>query len=67
MAIYSLMLFGHTMSDIGILVGIGAWLLGFAALRRAQDISQVRAVAALIHRSEPHSVVRSLPTIASVL
>ncbi len=67
MAIYRLVLFVHVASDIGIFVGIGAWLLGFAALRRAQDVSQVRALAALIQRSEPVSVVSSLLTIASGL
>ena len=67
MNLYPLMLFIHVISDIGIFVGIGAWLLGFAALRRAQDTSQVRALAALIHRTEPLSVVSSLLTIASGL
>jgi hypothetical protein len=42
MTIYALMLFVHVTSDIGIFVGVGAWLLGLAALRRAQDVSQVR-------------------------
>jgi hypothetical protein len=67
MTLYSLMLFVHVTSDIGIFVGIGAWLLGFAALRRAQDVSQVRALATLIHRTEPLSVVSALLTIASGL
>jgi hypothetical protein len=67
MAIYQLMLFIHVTSDIGIFVGVGAWLFSLAALRRAQDVSQVRALAALIHASEPLSVVSSLLTIASGL
>jgi hypothetical protein len=67
MNIYRLMLFVHVTSDIGIFVGIGAWLLGLAALRHAQDVSQVRALAALIHGTEPLSVVSSLLTIASGL
>jgi hypothetical protein len=61
------MLFIHVVSDIGIFVGIGAWLLGFAALRRAQDVSQVRLIAALIHRTEPLSVASSLLTVVSGL
>jgi hypothetical protein len=67
MNLYAVMLFIHVTGDIGIFVGLGAWLLGFAALRRAQDVSQVRALAALIHRTEPLSVVSSLVTIASGL
>lgn len=67
MTLYALMLFVHVTSDIGIFVGLGAWLLGFAALRRAQEVSQVRALAALIHRTEPLSVASSLLTIASGL
>lgn len=67
MNIYPLMLFVHVTSAIGIFVGVGAWLFGLAALRRAQDVSQVRALAALIHASEPLSVVGSLLTIASGL
>ncbi len=67
MNIYPLMLFVHVTSDIGIFVGIGAWLFGLAALRRAENVSQVRALAALIHGSEPLSVAGSLLTIASGL
>jgi hypothetical protein len=67
MDIYRLTLFVHVASDIGIFVGLGAWLLGLAALRRAQDVSQVRALAALIHGAEPLSVVSALLTIASGL
>ncbi len=67
MNLYPLMLFVHVTSDIGIFVGIGAWLIGLAALRRARDVSQVRALAALIHGTEPVSVVSSLLTIASGL
>ena len=67
MNVYPLMLFIHVTSDIGIFVGVGAWLFGLAALRRAQDTSQVRALAALIHGSEPLSVISSLLTIASGL
>lgn len=67
MQLYPLVLFVHVTSDIGIFVGLGVWLLGFTALRRAQAVSQVRAIAELIHRSEPLSVVSSLLTIASGL
>lgn len=67
MNIYTLMLFVHVTSDIGIFIGIGAWLLGLAALRRAQDVGQVRALATLIHGTEPLSVVSALLTIASGL
>ncbi len=67
MNLYPLMLFVHVTSDIGIFVGIGAWLIGLAALRRAWDVSQVRALAALIHGTEPLSVASSLLTIASGL
>jgi len=65
--IYPLMLFVHVISDIGIFIGIGAWLLGLAALRRAQDVSQVRALAMLIQGTEPLSVVSALLTIVSGL
>jgi hypothetical protein len=65
MTLYSFMLFIHVASDIGIFIGLGAWLLGFAALRRAEDVSQVRALAALIHHTRPLSVISSLLTIAS--
>lgn len=65
MTLYALMLFVHVASDIGIFIGLGAWLLGFAALRRAEEVSQVRALAALIHRTQPLSVFSSLLTLAS--
>jgi hypothetical protein len=67
MNIYPLMLFIHVTSDIGIFIGIGAWLLGLAALRRAQDVSQVRALAMLVHGTEPLSVMSALLTLASGL
>ena len=64
MQLYPLMLFVHVTSDIGIFIGIGVWLLGRMAVRRAQDVSQVRALGGLIQRSEPLSGVSSLLTIA---
>ena len=67
MKLYPLVLFVHVSSDIGIFIGIGTWLLGLAALRRAQDVSQVRALVALIHGSEWISVVSALLTIAAGL
>jgi hypothetical protein len=39
MNLYPLMFFVHVTSDIGIFVGIGAWLFGLAALRRRQQYS----------------------------
>src|SRR5262249_29230137 len=47
MYIYTLALFVHIVGAIGVFVGVGAWLLAAAALRRAQQVAQVRALAEL--------------------
>ncbi len=45
--LYVLALFVHIVGAIGVLVGIGVWLFAAAALRRAQHVEQVRALAGL--------------------
>jgi len=48
MIYYPLALFLHVSGAIGAFVSIGVWLVGLAALRRAQRVEQVRAIAWLI-------------------
>ncbi len=50
MSIYSVVLFLHVSGAIGYFVGIGTWLFGLAALRRAQRVEQVRALTNLAGR-----------------
>ena len=45
MTYYSLALFAHISGAIGAFISIGVWLVGLAALRRAQRVEQVRALA----------------------
>ena len=47
MSIDTLALFVHIVGAIGVFVGIGVWLFAVAALRRAQYVEQVRALAGL--------------------
>lgn len=44
---YTLALFAHVVGAIGVFMGIGAWLFIAVALRRAQQVAQVRALARL--------------------
>ena len=48
MSLYTISLFLHVSGAIGACVSISIWLFGLAALRRAQRVEQVRAVAWLI-------------------
>jgi hypothetical protein len=53
MSIYNIALFLHVSGAIGYFVGMGTWLFGFAALRRAQRVEQVRALTNLAGRLGP--------------
>jgi hypothetical protein len=66
-SLYTLMLFLHVSGDIGIFIGIGLWLAGAAALRRAESVAQVRVLAGLMVAYEPLSVISGLLTIATGL
>jgi len=48
MSLYMLALFVHVVGAVGIFAGMGAFVFGVAALRRAQRIEQVRLLATLI-------------------
>ena len=50
---YTIALFFHVCGAIGYFVSMGAWLFGFAALRRAQRVEQVRILTSLIGRLGP--------------
>jgi Predicted integral membrane protein (DUF2269) len=60
MSNYNLALFLHIVGAIGAFIGVGVWLFAALALRRAQDVGQVRALTSLI---QPSGVV----TIVSIL
>lgn len=51
MHLYTLALFAHVCGAIGIFAGLGVWVFGVAALRRAQCVEQVRLLATLITAS----------------
>jgi hypothetical protein len=53
MSLYTIALFLHVSGAIGAFVSLGIWLFGLAALRRAQRIEQVRAIAWLIIVASP--------------
>jgi ABC-type bacteriocin/lantibiotic exporter with double-glycine peptidase domain len=53
MSIYNIALFLHVSGAIGYFVGMGTWLFGFAAMRRAQRVEQVRALTNLTGRLGP--------------
>jgi len=53
MSIYNIFLFLHVSGAIGYFVGMGTWLFGFAAMRRAQRVEQVRALTNLTGRLGP--------------
>jgi hypothetical protein len=60
MSNYNLALFVHIVGAIGAFIGVGVWLFAALALRRAQNVGQVRALTSLI---QPSGVV----TIVSIL
>lgn len=47
MSTYTVMLFVHIVGVIAVFVGVGVWLFAVAALRRAQQVAQVRVLARL--------------------
>jgi len=57
MNLYTLALFLHVSGAIGVCVSLGIWLFGLAALRRAQRVEQVRALAWLIVIASPLMVL----------
>lgn len=57
MSLYTVALFLHVSGAIGAFVSLGIWLFGLTALRRAQRVEQVRAIAWLIVIASPLMVV----------
>src|SRR5438093_6625452 len=53
MNIYSIVLFLHVSGAIGYFVGMGTWLFGLSALRRAQRVEQVRTLTHLVGQLGP--------------
>ena len=53
MSSYTIVLFLHVSGAIGYFISMGTWLFGFAALRRAQRVEQVRALTHLVGRLGP--------------
>ena len=53
MSLYTISLFLHVSGAIGAFAGIGIWLFGLSALRRARCVEQVRAIAWLIIVTSP--------------
>jgi Predicted integral membrane protein (DUF2269) len=53
MNIYSIVLFLHISSAIGVCIGISVLLLGVALLRRAQEVEQVRTTLAFVTTAFP--------------
>src|SRR5262245_61677753 len=60
MSIYTLMLFVHVLGAVGTFVGVGVWLFAALALRRAQQVGQVRALTSLIQPSGVLAIVSIL-------
>ncbi len=57
MSSYTLELFLHVSGAIGVFAGVGIWLFGLFALRRARRVEQVRAIAWLIIVTIPFMVL----------
>jgi uncharacterized membrane protein len=57
MSLYSVVLFLHVGGAIGVFVGIGIWLFGLSAMRRARRVEQVRALAWLVIVTIPFMVL----------
>jgi hypothetical protein len=60
MTTYTLMLFIHIVGVIGTFIGVGVYLFAALALRRAQQVGQVRALTSLIQPSGVLAVVSIL-------
>jgi hypothetical protein len=67
MSIYNIVLFLHVSGAIGYFVGMGTWLFGFAAMRRAQRVEQMRALTNLTGRVGPLFGISVLLILASGL
>jgi hypothetical protein len=67
MNLYSIALFLHVCGDVGIFIGLGTQILSLVALRRAQYVEQVRAIAWLIPLSDLIGMSSALLTIATGL
>jgi uncharacterized membrane protein len=57
MSTYTIELFLHVSGAIGVFAGVGIWLFGLSALRRARRVEQVRAIAWLIIVTIPFMVL----------
>jgi hypothetical protein len=53
MSIYPIALFLHVSGAIGYFVGMGIWLFGLSAMRRAQHVEQVRTLVHLVGLTGP--------------
>lgn len=62
MNLYPIALFFHICGDVGIFIGLGVQLLSLTALRRAQSVEQVRAIAWLIPLSDLMGIISALLT-----
>lgn len=60
MNIYTLMLFMHIVGAIGTFIGVGVWLFAALALRRAQQVGQIRVLTSLIQPSGVLAIVSIL-------
>lgn len=60
MNIYTLMLFVHIVGAIGTFIGVGVWLFAALALRRAQQVGQIRVLTSLIQPSGVLAIVSIL-------
>src|SRR5579859_3361094 len=57
MSLYPVVLFLHVSGAIGVFMGIGIWLFGLSAMRRARRVEQVRALAWLMIVTIPFMVI----------
>lgn len=60
MSLYTVALFVHVVGAIGTFIGVSAWLFAAVALRRVQQVGQVRALTSLIQPSGVLAVVSIL-------
>jgi hypothetical protein len=67
MNLYTVVLFLHVSGAIGYFIAMGTWLIGLAALRRAQRVEQVRLLSDLIGRLGPLFGISVLLILASGL
>ena len=67
MSLYAILKFLHVSGDIGLFIGIGLWLAALIALRRTEQVAQVRILTQLMTLYEPVSIISGLLTIATGL